>query len=287
MAEGQARRLLRWLDNGKDLALHEGMRRLPTPWVSDLGAGLARLGAYGRHRSKIGRAVAALDHLRPDLDAAGRHDLALRNFLQIGRTMAEFSCMDRFWEEGRVEIVGRENLPGNNVILALLHLGNWEALNAAVTGMGLWGCSIYQPPSSAAQHAIAVRARRRVRNDAIPASTMAPRQALRVLGEGGLVGIFVDEYLHGRVNAPAFGRPPAPGGNIALVPRLARKAGVPVVPGFALRRPGPRFEAHFLPPVPMSGDAARDQAALEAVIEPVIRANLEQWFMLYPFRPDC
>ena len=33
--------------------------------------------------------------------------------------------------------------------------------------------------------------------------------------------------------------------------------------------------------------AARDQAALEAVIEPVIRANLEQWFMLYPFRPDC
>jgi KDO2-lipid IV(A) lauroyltransferase len=73
---------------------------------------------------------------------------------------------------------------------------------------------------------------------------------------------------------------------MAMALRLAMKAGVPLVPAYMLRLPGPRFRAHFLPALPLTGDLAADQAALEAVIEPVIRRHLDQWLMLYAFRPD-
>lgn len=292
MAEARplGQRLWRWLDGARDLALHEAMRHLPTPMVSDIGAALARRGATGRHRAKLERAEAALACLRPELTEAERRDMALRNFIGVGRTMAEFACMGRLWREGRIAVRGRENIPGPNMVLALLHLGNWEAMNAAVTGLGLRGCSIYQPPSSPVQHRIAQRARRQAGNDAIQASVMAPRQAMRVLERGELVGIFLDEYKGGRVNAPRFGRPPGPGGNLALAARLAARAGVPVVPAYTLRESGreagPRFTAHFLPPLRMSGELARDVAALEAFAERTIRAHLEQWFMLHVFRFD-
>ncbi|MFC7552128.1 hypothetical protein ACFQU7_07505 [Pseudoroseomonas wenyumeiae] len=81
--------------------------------------------------------------------------------------------------------------------------------------------------------------------------------------------------------------PPARGGNIAMAARLAARAGVPLVPAYMLRvGETARFTANFLPPITPSGDAVADQAAIEAVIEPVVRRHLEQWLMLYAFRPD-
>ncbi|MDQ1079311.1 lysophospholipid acyltransferase family protein [Pseudoroseomonas cervicalis] len=279
-------RLRRWLDGARDLALHEAMRHLPTPMVSDIGAALARRGAAGRHRAKLERAEAALARLRPDLPEAERRAMALRNFIGVGRAMAEFACMGRLWREGRIAVQGRENIPGGNFVLALLHLGNWEAMNAVIPALGLRGRSIYQPPSSPVQHRIARRARQQSGNDAILASVMAPRQAMRVLEQGEIVGIFLDEYKGGRVNAPRFGRPPGPGGNLALAARLAARAGLPVVPAYTLRGEGARFTTHFLPPLRMSGELAQDVAALEDFAERTIHAHLEQWFMLHVFRFD-
>jgi KDO2-lipid IV(A) lauroyltransferase len=271
----------------KDQALHEAMRLLPTPLVSALGAGLARLGAETRHRGKIERSMRALAYLRPELDEAERRALALENICNIGRSLAEFSCLHRLWGEGRIETVGQHNITAPNAVLALLHLGNWEAKMVAIRGLGLRAHSIYQPPSSPAQTAIAMRVRRALGNDAILASTMAPRQALRLLARGDtMLGVFMDEFKQGRVNGPAFGRLPATGGNMQLALRLAVKAGVPLVPAYMLRLPGSRFRAHFLPALPLTGDLSKDQAALEAVIEPLVRRHLDQWLMLYAFRPD-
>lgn len=284
--EGPRRRLLRWLGEHQELALHGAMRFLPTPVVSGIGARMARRGAAGPHREKVARSEAALAVLRPELPAAERRALALRNFEDVGRSMAEFARLDRMWAEGRVAVVGRENIPGPTFVLAMLHLGNWEAMSVAVTALGIRGCSIYQPPSSPVRHRIAIQARHRLGNDAIRASVMAPRQAMRVLERGESVGIFLDEFKAGRVNAPALGRAPQGGGNMALAARLAARAGVPVVPAFALRHPGPRFTANFLPPLTMTGDAARDVATLEALADRLVRAHLEQWFMLHVFRFD-
>jgi KDO2-lipid IV(A) lauroyltransferase len=289
MAEpGALDRLLRRVDHAKDIALHEGMRLLPTPAVSAMGARLAALGSRFRLRSKVERAIRALAYLRPELDEAQRRELALLNLRNIGRTFAEFSCLHRLWDEGRIAVEGVENITAPNAVLAALHLGNWEAEMGAIRGIGLRVRSIYQPPTSPAQLAIAMRVRRSLGNDAIPGNALAMREALRVLARGDtMVGLFMDEFKGGRVNGPAFGRPPAQGGNIAMAARLAARAGVPLVPTFMTRQgEAARFTAHFLPPIVLSGDAAADQAAIEAVIEPVVRRHLDQWLMLYAFRPD-
>jgi KDO2-lipid IV(A) lauroyltransferase len=281
-------RLLRRVDHAKDIGLHEGMRLLPTPVVSAMGARLAALGSRFRLRSKVERAMRALAYLCPELDEAQRRELALLNLRNIGRTFAEFSCLHRLWDEGRIAVEGRENIAARNAVLAALHLGNWEAEMGVIRGIGLRVRSIYQPPTSAAQLAIAMRVRRSLGNDAIPGNAMAMREALRVLARGDtMVALFMDEFKGGRVNGPAFGRPPARRGNIAMAARLAARAGVPLVPTYMTREgQAARFTAHFLPPILPSGDAAADQAAIEAVIEPVVRRHLDQWLMLYAFRPD-
>jgi KDO2-lipid IV(A) lauroyltransferase len=288
MAEDSvARRAMRWVDAGKDIALHEGMRLLPTPAVSALGSGIALLGTKFRLKGKVERAMRALTYLRPEMDEAERRAFAIANLRNIGRSMAEFSCLHRLSGEGRVSVEGRENITAPNAVLALLHLGNWESMMAAILGMGMQARSIYQPPASAAQTAIAMRVRRSLNNDAILGNSLAMREALRVLARGDtMIGLFVDEFKNGRVNAPAFGRAPAKGGNIAMAARLALRAGVPLVPAYMTREAGPRYRAHFLPAIPLTGDAVADQAAIEAAIAPVVLRHLDQWLMLYAFRPD-
>ena len=281
------RRLVERLDGAKDIALHEAMRLLPSKAASDLGAGLASLSLRFRNADKVGRAMQALAHIRPEMTEEARRAMAVANLRNAGRSLAEFSSLHRFWDEGRITVVGRENITAPNAVLALLHLGNWESGMVAIRGMGMKLRSIYQPPSRPAQLAIAMRVRRSLDNDAIPGDAMAMREALRVLARGDtMIGLFMDEFKNGRVNAPAFGRAPARGGNIAMAARLALRAGVPLVPAFMSREPGPHFRANFLPALPLTGDAEADQAMIEAAIEPIVRRHLDQWLMLYGFRPD-
>ena len=75
--------------------------------------------------------------------------------------------------------------------------------------------------------------------------------------------------------------------------RLARLSGCALVPGFVEWLPGARFRTVFLPPVALpapAGDRAADlasgAAALDAVLDPIVRARLEQWFFTTAWRPE-
>jgi KDO2-lipid IV(A) lauroyltransferase len=83
--------------------------------------------------------------------------------------------------------------------------------------------------------------------------------------------------------APLFGRAPHTDGNLSIAARLARKARAPIVICYAPRDPDGRFRVTFLPPVYLASeplDLLADVAALNALIEPLILAHLEQWFFL-------
>lgn len=99
----------------------------------------------------------------------------------------------------------------------------------------------------------------------------------------------MDELIRGRVQAPAFGRPLRDEGNIAYVARLAALTGAYVMPVHS-RRLGERahFELVFLPeiPIPQDADVMDNIAAINAVIEPVVAAHLDQWFYALDFRFD-
>ena len=78
-SDSRLRRVLERLDGAKDIALHEAMRLLPSKTASDLGAGLASLSLRFRNADKVGRAMAALAHIRPEMNEAERRAMAVAN----------------------------------------------------------------------------------------------------------------------------------------------------------------------------------------------------------------
>ena len=149
--------------------------------------------------------------------------------------MLEFSALDRLWDEGRIEVVGREHLlgaraAGQPVIVMGLHLGNWETIGPTIVELGFRGAKgFYQPPRSRFEHKIVVAARERYGAIMLPNGVTGARGAHRhLVEERGVFLIYADEERNGRVSAPLFGRP--------LPPRSPISSTSSVSPGRAGRR---------------------------------------------------
>jgi KDO2-lipid IV(A) lauroyltransferase len=282
-----------------DLAL----RALPTDLASDIGARLAR-GQAAKRPGPSARVRALMRRLRPEATAAEIEAMVDAHWTQLGRTLGEFPRLHRLWGEGRIEVTGAQHpqaalAAGRPLLVAGLHLGNWEAVHAALTGLGIRFHCIYQRLNNRFRMRLAHAARNRTRTDGGPGVPLAPTRgaalfAQRLLDrrESALL-LYVDEYWEGRVHAPAFGRGLRIEGNIARAVRLASATGAALVPAYAERiGDAARFRVTFLPPVdigpPGRGRAGirDDIAALDAAIEPAVRAHPEQWLMAHVFDPE-
>jgi KDO2-lipid IV(A) lauroyltransferase len=109
--------------------------------------------------------------------------------------------------------------------------------------------------------------------------------------ERGVFLMYADEERNGRVSAPLFGRPLPRFANILNNIRLAWASGAAVIPAHAERLGGARFRVTYLPPVELAPDGANGPditaAALsenveriDRLITPIVRAHLDQWYML-------
>jgi KDO2-lipid IV(A) lauroyltransferase len=282
----------------KDAVLHAALRPLPSDVVSAFGGRLGRRHGAARPATSAGiRAVFA--QLRPGAAPAALAALEGELWEHLGRTVAEFCVLDRLWREGRIEAEGHAHIEaaraaGRPLLFAGLHVGNWEAAHAGLTGLGLPLACFYQKLPSRFEMAMADRARRRtpVRMlDPVPASALEA-QRLLLRGERAVL-MFVDEYVGGRVHAPALGRPVQAAGNIHRLVRLAALTGAAVLPVHALRvGQAARFRFVVGPALDLRRavrDAvalAADQAMLDAAAEAVVRAHPEQWLMATSFRWD-
>jgi Kdo2-lipid IVA lauroyltransferase/acyltransferase len=249
--------------------------------------------------------------LRPQETEPGSVDAAMNRLWQcVSRTMAEFAVLHRLWAGGRIAVEGEQHLAqaraqGKPILLAALHLGNWEVIEAAGFARGYVGSSIYEPPENRFEHRIAVEVRARfgaksiaagptTGDSSVAAGASAARAVLRALEEwGGPFVIFVDELIRNRVQGPAFGRPLRTDGNMAYIVRLAAMCDAVVIPIYCLRiGGGAQFKVTAMPALEMarSGDRRADVTAnvarLNAAIEPIIRAHLDQWYYLLDFEFD-
>ena len=281
-------RLADLLSGAPDLLLYRFFRLLPTDWGSALGGKIGELSARRTTQANYRAARENYLLLAPDDAAEDDADGAMRRLWNnMGRTMAEFAVIERFWTEGRIAVAGAENLTDAQargpVIVVGLHLGNWETIGLAMSGLGFPFKAVYQAPHSRFRHEIVKEARQRAFGDIIkPPGAATARELHRTLMAGGMVGIFADEYIRGRVNAPLFGREPLRRSNIAMTARLALATGASVVPAYALRVGGARFRVTFCPPLTLDreADPLRAALALDAAIEPLVRAHLDQWYYL-------
>jgi KDO2-lipid IV(A) lauroyltransferase len=282
----------------KDAAMHAVLRPMPTDAVSAIGAWLgARHGAGRPETSANIRRV--IGRLRPEAGAAELGSMQRDLWRHLGRVVAEFCVLDRLWAEGRIEVAGAEHLEAaldsrRPLIFAGLHVGSWEALHVGITGIGLKLAGIYQRLPSRFEMAIVNRARRRTPIRLLDPSPAGALEARRLLARGeSAVLMYVDEYVGGRVLAPALGRAPRPEGNIHRVVRLAALTGAAVLPVHAVRLgPAARFRLEVRPALRLerlprdAAAVAADQAALDAAAEAVVRAHPEQWLMATSFSWD-
>ena len=116
------------------------------------------------------------------------------------------------------------------------------------------------------------------------AKRSAARGALRVLRQGGVVGILIDQRVQPAegILVPFFGRPAI---TSPLLARLALKTGAPIVPLIAHLTPAGRYQVSFHPPVDTAarGDQAVEQITERCldVVEAEIRRSPERWLWLH------
>jgi len=282
--------------------LAAGVARLPWSWLQALADGVAwcwrRIDA---RESRVARRNLAL--AMPWADPRNREALQQRVLRTTARQALETLV---FWtrrhrrnlplirEQHGVELFEAAIAAGRGVIVAAPHYGNWELLSqwlASRTRLAI----LYRPPESAVGEAFLQRVRAgdgdRVRQ--VPAEGAAVRQLLRILQDGGVVGILPDQQPKAGegVFAPFFGMQAL---TMRLLPRLAARTGATVLfaycerigsrgsaPAFALR-----IEA--APDGIASEDPVEGATALNAAVEAIARRQPEQYqwtYKRYTLRP--
>ena len=281
--------------------LHYTMRLLPIDACSNFGAFLSFYDPFFFRESDT-RARKAWIKLRPEDSDPASVDAAMRRLWRcVSRTMAEYSVIDRLWDAGRISVEGLDHLhaaraANKPILIAALHLGNWEIGLVSGNRLGFAGSGIYQPLENRFEMRLAINTRNRYKQGQVPAF-FGPGVLLTALSElrekGGPFVIYVDEFVRGRVQAPAFGRPLRAEGNISYVVRLAAMTDAAVIPDYCVRlNDSANFKLHFLPPIDLirtshhKADAIANVDRLNAVIEPIVRKYLDQWYFLLDFEFD-
>jgi KDO2-lipid IV(A) lauroyltransferase len=188
----------------------------------------------------------------------------------------------------RTEVDGLDALgavlaQGRGVVLATGHLGNWEIGGAALASRGVPLDVVVQRQSNPLFDRAIVHMRERLGMRVIERG-QAPRQALRSLRAGRVVGFVADQDARAAgVFVPFFGRPASTHRGGAL---LALRSGAAVF-SLGVRRLGSRYRL-TLAEVPVEGAAGDGEEAVQRLtaaftqrLESAIRDAPEQYFWFH------
>jgi KDO2-lipid IV(A) lauroyltransferase len=269
---------------------------LPLRVASDLGAAIARLGWLSPRLRREMRA--SLSVAFPAMSPAERDAIARASLVHLGRVGGEIVTMrrwtprlDEFVEASpeAVALVERARARGKGIILVIGHIGNWELTNrlaphaqpSAAIGKRSWHRSLDE-----------LTERFRAENGVQTLWREDPstsRGMLRVLREGGMLGILIDQDIADvqSVFVPFFGR-------LAATPRSAADLALrfdATLLVICSHRRGPRaWDGHRieLEEVPLRPDApdreaevVRVTAACAAIQERAIRRHPAEWVWMH------
>ncbi len=191
----------------------------------------------------------------------------------LGRTFAEAFFLPEIAGSPRVTFENEAAFdewrawPGGKVACAA-HLANWELAIAPATLSGLQPWSIYKrlrnPLVDEDVHALR---RGLYTGGLVPKEAGVPRQFLRVIRDGGTVGLLTDLRDGAGALVPFFGRPAHTTTFPAL---LALSAGSPILVSCMRRVSGVRFvQSYALVRMPDSGDRKADLLTVTAEVQAV------------------
>lgn len=281
--------LVRSLSSGFTRAYLRIGRRLPLPFNRALAVFVGRILARLVPRVKQ-VAMANLDLAFGDSRTPAEKARIYRGAVDnIALVAAEFPHLDRIaaGSAGRpVTLEGLDQLvPGQGYLCIGAHIGNWELMAPFITmSCGYKAAVVVRPfDDPKVDRAIdALRTRGGVTT--IPKDN-AGRKIVRLLKEGYLVGILIDQSPRENGVPVTFFDAPC-WATIAPV-MIAVRAKVPILPVTSIRNERGEYTLHFYPPLEMTrtGDLRADlvynSQRCQDAVEAIVRETPEQWLWLH------
>lgn len=273
-----------WFEYGLALGVVKSLEWAPASLAHLLARGYARLLDLAIPRLRR----VADQNLSMALPAADHSEIIDGVFRSIARLLVTFAKFPSIRREnvGRwIRWEGREYFDdairaGRGVLFATAHLGNWELSAYAHALLAAPMHVVVRPLDNPLIDALVERRRAFSGNRPIFKKDFA-RAILKALAANEAVGILADQNasLDSGVFVDFFGVPACASTGLA---KLAAHSGAAVIPGFALWEEAERrYVLRFYPPVPMTGDVARDTQSIQKCIEAVIRQYPDQWLWIH------
>ncbi len=272
-----------------------GLGLLPRPVAIAVGLGLGRL-AYLVAGNLRRTGERNLKLAFPEMSEVERKRILRGCFASLGRLLAEFSRFSRATPDKLRQLIEYDQVglahlreaekSRRGIIFLTGHLGAWELLSFGWSALEYPISFLVRPLDNDRLEEFIERIRTRFGNRAIDKKSAA-RQSLRVLREGGTLGILSDlnTHPHEGVFVPFFGKLACTTAGIAT---LALKTDALVIPTCAVwdqkRR---RYFFRGDPPVELvrTGDNSKDvelnTARFAAAMERLIRLYPDQWLWIH------
>jgi KDO2-lipid IV(A) lauroyltransferase len=282
-----------YLEYAATRAVLGGLGLLPRGVAVALGRGLGHL-AYALAGGLRRTGLRNLELAFPQMPLAERRRVLRRSMVGLGRQLGFFSHFPRMTAEelrGLVEYDGIEILHeaqarGRGIIFLTAHLGAWEILSFAHS-------ALYNPISFMVRRLdnprveeLIDQVRTRFGNRSID-KKMAARSALKLLREGGTLGILADlnTQPHEGVFVPFFNRLACTTSGIAVLALRTDAAVIPVVAPWHEERGRYVFHGSSVIELVRTGDHERDvetnTARFTAAIEEQVRNYPDQWLWIH------
>jgi KDO2-lipid IV(A) lauroyltransferase len=226
-----------------------------------------------------------LSFAMPEENAGRIVDGVFRSIARLLVAFAKFPAIARGNAGEWIRCEGAEHFDdalraGRGVLFATAHLGNWE-LSAFAHALLTGPMNVVVRPLDNPLIDRMVERRRALSGNRLISKRDIARPILKALAANQAVGILIDQNssTDSGVFVDFFGTAACAGTGFA---KLAARSGAAVIPGFALwLEEERRYVLRFYPPVPMTGDAANDTAALQKNLEEIVRAHPDQWLWIH------
>lgn len=255
---------------------------LRLPWRHRLalaGAFAARL--VGPMNGWRRRARENLAMVMPNLTPDRIDSLSSAVLANIGRTMVELYAPEEFAARVATEpLIGagvaalaQAHAQGRAVLLVTGHIGNYDAMRAALIARGYKVGGLYKPMSNRFFNAHYVATVERIGKPLFPKDNVGKRGMLQFLRKGGMLGLVLDQHTADGVPILFIGIPAMTALSAA---HMALKYDALVVPVYGIRRPDLGFDLIVNAPIP-HGDPVEMTQALNNDLAEQVRMHPEQW----------
>ena len=258
------------------------IRSLPVDRASNFCGWLGR--SIGPRLGITHRAEKNLIRAFPEMTAEERARIVRGMWDNLGRVVGEYGHLKEITasDSGRVECLGLEHIaplrdgktPG---IFFSGHLGNWEILPAVAAREGVHMANVVREPNNPLVRDSIAALRGFDAGQSIPKGPEGGRQAMRVLKNGGVLALLIDQKMNQGITVPFFGQAAK---TAPAVAQFALRFGCPIYPARVERLGAARFRLTCYPPLKVPETSNQDDQVLQ--IMTAINAMLEDWIRERP-----